>query len=74
MVDESYIFTKAAKWHLLVPFSPPICHTKQLNLWPNSLANRVVNHSWLSACQGKMGPFQGHLALVNVNRLEKRPE
>ena len=36
------------------------CHTKQLNPCTNSSASRVVNHSQLSACQGKMGPFEGH--------------
>ena len=34
-------------------------HTKQLNPWPNSSASRVVNYSWLSACQGDMQPFEG---------------
>ena len=39
------------------------CHTKQLNPWPNSSVSRVVKlviHSQLSTCQGKMGPFIGH--------------
>ena len=34
-------------------------HTKQLNPWPNSSTSRVVNYSWLSACQGDMEPFEG---------------
>ena len=33
-------------------------HTKQLNPWPNSSANRVGNYSQLSACQGEMEPFE----------------
>ena len=37
-----------------------IYHTKQLNPWPNLLASHVVNYSWLSACQGKMEPFEDH--------------
>ena len=36
------------------------CHTKQLNPWQNSSSSRVVIHSRLSACQGKIGPFKGH--------------
>ena len=40
----------------------PICHTKQLNPWPNLSASCVVIHSWLSAYQGKMGPFEGYLS------------
>ena len=35
------------------------CDTKQLNLWPNSSASRVVNYSRLSACQGDMESFEG---------------
>ena len=35
-------------------------HIKQLNPWPNSLASHVVNHSWLSACQGEMESFEEH--------------
>ena len=34
-------------------------HTKQLNLWPNSSASRLVNYSQLLACQGDMEPFEG---------------
>ena len=34
-------------------------HTKQLNPWTNSSASRVVNYSWLSACQEDMQPFEG---------------
>ena len=37
-----------------------IYHTKQLNLWPNSSASCVVNHSWPSACQEEMEPFKDH--------------
>ena len=32
-------------------------HTKQLNLWPNSSASRVVNYNQLYACQGDMQSF-----------------
>ena len=41
-------------------------HTKQLNPCSNSLVSRLVNYSWLSACQGDMGPFEGDQALVDV--------
>ena len=57
------------------------CHTKQLNSWPNSSASRVVIQSQLSACQGKMGPFKGHLSTHghpsthgHQTGLRKRPE
>ena len=33
-------------------------HTKQLNPWPNSSASLVVKYNQLSACQGKMEPFE----------------
>ena len=49
-----------AKWDPLVPFSLSTCHKEQLNSWSNSLAVRVMNHSRLSACQGKMEPFEDH--------------
>ena len=37
-------------------------HIKQLNLWTNSSASRVVIHNRLSACQKKIGPFKDHLS------------
>ena len=52
-----------------------ICHTKQLNPWPNSSASRVVIHSRLSARQRKMGPFKGYLSTHGCQTgLRKRPE
>ena len=35
--------------------------TKWLNPWPNSSASRVGNYSQLSACQGDIQPFEGHM-------------
>ena len=51
------------------------CYAKQLNPQPNSSASRMVNHSWLSACQGKMGPIESHPStLGHQTGLRKRPE
>ena len=51
------------------------CHTIQLNPCPNSSASCVVIHSWLSAYQGKIGPFEGHLSTHgHQTGLRKRPE
>ena len=51
------------------------CYAKQLNPQPNSSASRVVNHSWLSACQGKMGPIESHPStLGHQTGLRKMPE
>ena len=35
-------------------------HTKQLNPWQNSSASRVVNYSWMSACEGELELLEDH--------------
>ena len=50
-------------------------HTKQLNPWPNSSANCVVNYTQLSACQGDMQPFEGNPSTCGcVTSLRKIPQ
>ena len=61
MGGKSYVFTKNNQMTSIGAIFTSTCHTKKLNPWSNSSANRIVIHSWLSACQGKMGPFKGHL-------------
>ena len=51
---------KPARWHILVSFFTSKYHTKQLNRCPNPSTSRVVNYSWLSACQGGIEPFEDH--------------
>ena len=50
-------------------------HSKQLNSWPNSLANRVVNYSQLSAFQGNTEPFEGDLNIRgHLTGLRNKPQ
>ena len=74
---KDYVFTKNSQMTSMVPFSPPHVTqlSKHLNPWTNSSASRVVIHSQLSACQGKMGPFKVHLSTHgHQTDLRKRPE
>ena len=68
VVAKGYVLTKTAKWHSLVPFSPPytLYYTKQPNPWPNSSASCAVNYSQLFACQGIWNHLQVTQALVDV--------
>ena len=74
VAGKSYV--NIAKWHLLVPFQPPhtrMYHKKQLkNPWLNSSASCMVNYSWLSAYEGKRGPFKDHIStcgdLTNLSK------
>ena len=70
---------KPAKWHPLVRFLPPHITQGRENPWPNSSASRVVNYSWLSACQEDMEPFKGdpsthgHLTSLRNKPQQKQP-
>ena len=70
---KGYVFPKLANSIHWCHFTSKY-HTKQLNPLPNSSANRVVNHSRLSTCQGKMA--RGHLkatrALVDAKQTRER--
>ena len=59
MAGKGYVFTKTSQMASIGAIFTSTYHTKQLNPWPNSSASRVVNYSWLSACQGDMEPFEG---------------
>ena len=60
MAGKGYIFTKNSQMTSIGVIFTSTHHTKQLNPWTNSSASRLVNYSRLSACQGKMEPFEGH--------------
>ena len=60
MTGKGYVFTKTSQMASIGAVFTSTYHTKQLNPWPNSSASRVVNYSWLSACQGDMEPFEGN--------------
>ena len=62
MAGKGYVFTENSQMTSIGVIFISICHTKQLNQWPNSSASHVVILSWLSACQGKMGPFKGDMS------------
>ena len=67
-------FTKNREMTSIGAIFTSICHTMQLNPWPNSSANRMVIHSRLSACQGKMGPIKCYPSTLgrHADRLEKK--
>ena len=54
VAGKSSVFTKTSQMASIGAIFTSTDHTKQLNPWPNSPASRVVNYSWLSACQGDM--------------------
>ena len=62
VAGKSYFFTKTSQMASIGTIFTSMYYTKQLNLWPNSLASRVVNYSWLTACKGDMEPFEGNLS------------
>ena len=73
--SKGYIFTKSSQITFTGVIFTSTCHTKQLNPWIKSSASCVVIHSELSTCQGKMGPFEGHLSTCgHQTGLRKRPE
>ena len=75
MVGTGYVFTKNSQIISISAMRTTTCHTKQLDPLPNSSATHVVIHGLLSACQGKMGPFKGHLSTRGHHTgLRKRPE
>ena len=75
MAGKGYFFTKNRKMTSVGAIYTSKCHTKQLNPRPNSQASHVVIHSWLFTCQGKMGPFKGHLSTCGCQTgLRKRPK
>ena len=50
-------------------------HKKQLNPWPSSSASCMINHNWLSACQGKMELFEEHSSTRgNPTSLRNKPQ
>ena len=72
---KGYVFTKNSQMTSIDAIFTFTCYKKQLNPWTNSSASRVVNHSWLSACQGKMGPIEDHLSTRGCQiGLRKMPE
>ena len=75
MADKGYVFTKNNQMTSIGAIFITTCNTKQLNPWPNSSASSVVIYSQLSACQGKMGPFKGHLSTCGRQTgLREKPE
>ena len=58
---KGYVFTKTSQMASIGVIFTSTYHTTQLNPWPNSSANYVVNYSWLSACQGDMQLFEDDL-------------
>ena len=63
-----YIWTENSQMTSVSAISTSTYHTKQLNPWPNSEVNCVMNHSRLSACQWEMEPFEGDLSLVHIRQ------
>ena len=75
MAGKGYVFTTNSQMTSIGAISTSICHTKQLNPWTNSSANRVLIHSQLSTCQGKMEPFEGHASTLGCQTgLRKKSE
>ena len=68
---------KMAKWHPLdchfqLHYIP---HKAAINSLPNSSASCVVNYSWLSACPGKIQPFNNHLrSHGHLTSLRNKPQ
>ena len=54
VAGKGYVFTKTSQMASIGVIFTSTYHTKQLNPWPNSSADGVVNYSRLSACQGDM--------------------
>ena len=72
MAGKGYVFTKSSQMTSIGAIFTSTCHTKQLNQWTNLSASRVVIHSHLYACKGKMGPFEGQPSTRgHQDRLEK---
>ena len=75
MAGKGYVFSKNSQMTSIGAIFTSTYHTKQLNPWTNSLANHVVIHSWLSACQEKIGLFKGQPSTHGSQTgLRKRPE
>ena len=75
VVGKGYVFTKTSQMASIGAIFTSTYHTKQLNPWPNSSASRVVNYSWLSACQGDMDPFEGDLSTHGcLTSLRNKPQ
>ena len=75
MVSKGYVFTKNREMISISATFTSTCHTKQLNPWTNLSASRMVIHSRLSACQGKIGPFKGHSSIHGCQTgVRKRPD
>ena len=66
---KGYVCTKNNQITSIGAIVTSTCHTKHLNPWTNSLASRVVIHSWLSACQGRWGHLKATPALVDVRQV-----
>ena len=66
VAGKGYVFTKTSQMASIGVIFTSTYHTKQLNLWLNSSASRVVNYSQLSACQGDMQPLKATRTLVDV--------
>ena len=62
VMGKGYIFNKNSQMTFIGVIITSTCHIKSLNPWTNSSASCVVIHSWLSACQGKITSFEGHLS------------
>ena len=62
VAGKGYVFTKNSQITSIgaIFTSTHTCYTKQPNPWTNSLGSHVVILSWLPACQGNLGPFEGH--------------
>ena len=72
VMGKGYVFTKNSQMTSIGIIFITTCHTKQLHPRANSSASHVVIHSQLSACQGKIGSFEGYpRTLWTSDRLEK---
>ena len=75
VVGKGYVFTKTSQMASIGAIFTSTYHTEQLNPWPNLSASRVVNYSWLSACQGDMEPFEGDLSTRgHLTSLRNKPQ
>ena len=76
VVGKGYVFTKTSQMASIGVIFTSTYHTK---LWLNSSANRGVNYSQLSACQGDMQPCEGdldthgHLSSLRKGPQQKQP-
>ena len=60
MMGKGYFNFEKSQMAFIGAIFTSTLHTEQLSPYPNSSAKRVVIYSQLSACQGKIEPFEDH--------------